>query len=211
MLDHLRRWFMNLSEIENKVGAQLESIESAVPEPIGRFVAAPVEALKKLVPEKNAVIGPGLAITAATLGAVALGGWLRERSGLAGFDALGSGVPGFRQHRLFGRRANAGRIAAAIGMVAGGSFVLAAIQAMLGNRIMKNPAVRGAATAITALALERLVFRGRHYRAIHEALGWNGNVLKYAAIGTAYALASPRHEQKLDPTGGDISAGVPAM
>jgi hypothetical protein len=202
---------MNFSKIENKVGAQLESIEAVIPEPIGRFAAAPIEALKKLVPEKNAVIRPALAITAATLGAVVLGGWLHERSASASLDAVSAGLLGFRQRRLFKRRASARRIAAAIGTVEGGSFVLAAIQAALGNKITKSAAARGAATATTAFALDGLFLRRSFRRAIQNALGWKGTALTYAAIGTAYALASPRHEEKPDPTGGDISAGVPAM
>ena len=212
---------MNLSDVENKVGAQLESLEAVVPEPIGRFVAAPVEALKKLVPEKDAVIRPGLAMTAATLGAVALGGWLHDRSGLAGFDAIVSGLPGFRrrgglpgfrQRRLFRRGVSARRVAVAVGMIVGGSFALAGLQAALGNRIPKNAAARGAAAATAAFALDRL-FLGRSYlRAIQRALGWTGTALTYASIGTACALMAPRRQPaKPDPTGGDISAGVPAM
>jgi hypothetical protein len=203
---------MNLSEIGTKVGAQLQSLAAAVPAPIGRFASAPGETLKKLVPEKNAIVRPGLAITAATLGAAVIGAWLHARSTTAGLDAIGGGLPGFRERRLFRRRrASARRIAAAIGMVVGGSFVLATMQAALGNKVTKSAAARGATTATAALALDRL-FLGRSYlHELQKALGWMGTALTYAAIGTAYALTSPKQEERPDPTGGDISAGVPAM
>jgi hypothetical protein len=177
---------MNVSDLENRVGAQLESIAAVVPEPIGRLAAAPVEAFKKLVPEQKAVIRPTLAITAATLGALVLGGWLRKRSATAGLSAVSDGLPGFRERGLFRRRrANGRRIPAAIGTVASGSFVLAAIQATLGHKITKIPTARGAGTAIIALALDRLIFGRPYLQAIQKALGWKGAALKYAAVGTA--------------------------
>lgn len=201
---------MTLNEIENEVGAQFESITAVVPEELGRFAAAPREALKKLVPEKGAVLRPAVAISAAILGTVVIGAIIHRKNVWTGINALTAGAPGFRRRpkRGFDLASAAGSIA----VVMGGSLVLAALQGSIGNKAGKSPITRGIMAAATAFGLDRLLLRRPYFRALEKALGKAGPALKYGAIGTSYALAAPRKSvEERDVTGGDISAGVPAM
>lgn len=204
---------MRLSQLENEVGAQYQSIAAVVPESIGRFASAPTETLKSLVPSTNEVLKSAIAMTIASVGAVMLGSVLRGHRASAGIEVMTDSIPWLRSRRFRrGRAAEALRAGAIGGSLVLGSVLLAGLEGAIGDKLTKSRVGRGLLTSFSAFGLDRLLLGPRCLEAMTRFLGRSGVALTYGAVGAAYALASSSESPpERDPSGGDIAAGVPAM
>jgi hypothetical protein len=133
------------------------------------------------------ILIPTLAITGACLAVVTAASAIKRGSPWAGINAIatGLGLSGVRPSREFDPVVSL----AGLGTAVGGSLLLAGIHWAVSQRI-GNRIARGVITSLAAVTLDKLFMRNAIFPAFMNALGIEGTVVKYGAIGATAALAS---------------------
>jgi hypothetical protein len=133
------------------------------------------------------LVVPALAISAATVGSMAVASALRHGSPWPGIlsTAGALGLAGRRPPKRFAPRAAVTSLA----LIVGGSLVLSQLERMVAPRVGGGLARRAAVTSLTAFAVDRFLLRGSFMPALDRVLGRAGRIAMYAMVGIADAVA----------------------
>lgn len=192
---------MRLRELENKIGAQYQSVAAVLPASIERVALAPNEALEKLAPDARDISRALALVSGARLATRLLAGF-RPRMRRAMFTLL---RPRHGRLRTF-------LLDDAVGTVPVTAFLLAGVDRVIAKKVSAGRLGRGLLMSSFAFLLDQTILTRRQERLFgarrrHRLL----SAMTSGAIGAAYALTTPRKAgEPKDYSGGDIAAGVPA-
>jgi hypothetical protein len=130
---------------------------------------------------------PGLAMSAACLGALFAASAQHSKSPWSGINAVSRGILGERPSSRFDPR----HALVSLGTIVAGSIAMAMIQRPIMSRsgVGRSRVGTAALAGLGSWAFDRFVMRRPLMPALNQSIGLGGVILKYGAIGIAAALA----------------------